>query len=71
MAVMALAYFLSCNHHNDLPKKTFVLVHGAWQGAWVWKDVKSDLERAGQAVVVVEPKILLHGCGMAEQEART
>jgi pimeloyl-ACP methyl ester carboxylesterase len=29
---------------------TFVLVHGAWTGGWVWKPVAAYLERAGHAV---------------------
>jgi pimeloyl-ACP methyl ester carboxylesterase len=39
---------------NPLPSKTFVLVHGAWQGAYVWQFVKDALEKQGQKVVVVE-----------------
>jgi len=39
---------------NSIPSKTFVLVHGAWQGAYVWQFVKSDLEKLGQKVIVVE-----------------
>ncbi len=34
--------------------KTFVLVHGAWQAAYVWDSVKAQLEKNGQKVVVVE-----------------
>jgi pimeloyl-ACP methyl ester carboxylesterase len=29
---------------------TFVLVHGAWFGAWVWRDVASGLRERGHAV---------------------
>jgi pimeloyl-ACP methyl ester carboxylesterase len=29
---------------------TFVLVHGAWQGNWVWERVASGLRAAGQTV---------------------
>ena len=39
---------------EDVVSKTFVLVHGAWQGAYVWEDVRSQLEAKGQHVVVVE-----------------
>lgn len=28
--------------------KIFVLIHGAWQGAWVWQNVKAGLEKNGQ-----------------------
>jgi pimeloyl-ACP methyl ester carboxylesterase len=34
--------------------RTFVLVHGSWQAPWVWDVVKSQLEAAGQKVVVVQ-----------------
>ncbi|MDB5200867.1 MAG: alpha/beta hydrolase [Ferruginibacter sp.] len=34
--------------------KTFVLVHGAWQGAYVWQFVKDELEKHGQKVITVE-----------------
>jgi pimeloyl-ACP methyl ester carboxylesterase len=34
--------------------KTYVLVHGAWQGQFVWADVKSKLEAAGNRVLTVE-----------------
>lgn len=30
---------------------TFVLVHGAWHGAWVWRDVAPLLERHGHRVL--------------------
>jgi pimeloyl-ACP methyl ester carboxylesterase len=30
--------------------KTFVLVHGAWHGAWCWRHVKADLEKRGHRV---------------------
>lgn len=44
----------SCSDNEEPPRKTFVLVAGAWQGAWTWKDVGNKLERAGQNVIVVE-----------------
>jgi pimeloyl-ACP methyl ester carboxylesterase len=31
-------------------KHTFVLVHGAWFGAWVWRDVASGLREMGHVV---------------------
>jgi pimeloyl-ACP methyl ester carboxylesterase len=33
-----------------MPKKTFVLVPGAWLGAWAWRRVVPMLESAGNAV---------------------
>lgn len=45
----------SCHHKDDFPpRNTFVLVHGAWQAAYVWDAVKAQLEKAGQTVVTVE-----------------
>jgi pimeloyl-ACP methyl ester carboxylesterase len=29
---------------------TFVLVHGAWRGGWIWKRVRKQLERQGHEV---------------------
>jgi pimeloyl-ACP methyl ester carboxylesterase len=34
--------------------KTYVLVHGAWQASYVWQQVKEQLEKNGQKVVLVE-----------------
>jgi pimeloyl-ACP methyl ester carboxylesterase len=31
----------------DAPHRSFVLVHGAWHGAWVWKDVLLRLRALG------------------------
>ena len=36
---------------NDRPMSTFVLVHGAWHGAWCWYKVVPRLEQAGHRVV--------------------
>jgi pimeloyl-ACP methyl ester carboxylesterase len=33
---------------------TFVLVHGAWQGAWAWDAVKPKLEALGHKVVTLD-----------------
>ena len=30
--------------------ETFVLVHGAWHGAWCWAGVINQLERRGLAI---------------------
>jgi pimeloyl-ACP methyl ester carboxylesterase len=48
--------FTACTKNGSLPpipRKTFVLVHGAWQAPWVWDQVKQNLEKAGQKVAVV------------------
>ncbi|MGE0253743.1 MAG: alpha/beta fold hydrolase [Alphaproteobacteria bacterium] len=36
------------------PAATFVLVHGAWQGAWAWERLLPHLEAAGFAAVAVD-----------------
>src|SRR3954470_932453 len=38
---------------------TYVLVHGSWQGGWIWKFVAEKLRAAGH--VVYTPS--LDGCG--------
>lgn len=40
-------------------QKTFVLVHGTWHGAWVWKDVARYLRNMGHIVYCPT----LTGCG--------
>lgn len=37
-----------------LASKSFVLVHGAWQGAWAWDDEAAKLRAKGANVTVVE-----------------
>lgn len=34
--------------------ETFVLVHGAWHGAWCWAAVANQLERAGDRALAVD-----------------
>jgi pimeloyl-ACP methyl ester carboxylesterase len=49
--------FFSCSKDEDSPitdKKTFVLVHGAFQAAYTWDGVKAALEQQGNKVIVVE-----------------
>jgi pimeloyl-ACP methyl ester carboxylesterase len=52
---------------NPNAKKTFVLVHGAWQAPYVWDMVKSQLEAKGQKVIVVE--LPAHGNDMTSPAA--
>ncbi|RFZ86073.1 alpha/beta fold hydrolase [Mucilaginibacter terrenus] len=56
IAMMSLGVFASCSKNDDDVKtvKTFVLIHGAWQGAWVWQNVQAGLVAAGHKVIVVE-----------------
>jgi pimeloyl-ACP methyl ester carboxylesterase len=35
-------------------KKSYVLVHGAWMGAWCWDDVATGLRASGDTVATVE-----------------
>ncbi|MBO3697739.1 alpha/beta fold hydrolase [Roseivirga sp. E12] len=34
--------------------KKFLLVHGAWEGAWSWKDTTSYLEKSGHTVKAID-----------------
>ena len=36
----------------SLPPKTFMLVHGAWHGAWVWDEVARILRSLGHTVYI-------------------
>src|SRR5664279_4428892 len=50
-----LLIFVSCSKDGNVtPVNTFVLVHGAWQGPYVWSAVKTELESKGQKVIIVE-----------------
>lgn len=55
LAASALFFFAACTDDNDAPaSKTYVLVHGSFQGAYAWQFVKPQLEAQGHKVVVVE-----------------
>ncbi len=45
---------------------TYVLIHGAWHGAWCWERVAPALERAGHRVLALD----LPGHGMDRTPAR-
>lgn len=34
--------------------KTFLLIHGAWEGAWAWKETTEFLERKGNKVISID-----------------
>lgn len=52
---MSILAFTGCSKNNTtLPGKTFVLVHGSFQGPYAWQYVKAQLQQAGQKVIVVE-----------------
>ena len=55
LSLVFTSAFARNNFNNDAPKhKTFVLVHGAWQAAFVWDEVKAQLEKQGHHVIAVE-----------------
>jgi len=50
-------FLSSCSKSDDDPTsmpRNYVLVHGAWQGPYVWNAVKASLEQKGNHVTVVE-----------------
>lgn len=56
-AVTAAFMLSSCSKEDSEIKpssKNYVLVHGAWQAAYVWDEVKSKLEKEGNSVTVIE-----------------
>ena len=46
----------SCSKHNNssVNGKTFVIVPGAWSAPYAWANVKTDLEKAGNKVIVIQ-----------------
>lgn len=46
----------SCSKHNNssVNGKTYVIVPGAWSAPYAWATVKTDLENAGNKVIVVQ-----------------
>ena len=38
----------------DNSKKTYVLVHGAWHGAWSWQTVKQKMEQSDARVITFD-----------------
>lgn len=44
----------STTEDDTAAKSPIVLVHGAWQGAYVWDQTKTELEKAGYKVSVVK-----------------
>lgn len=58
LAILLTVAISSCNSESSpAPEKkaeTVVLVHGAWQGAFTWVTVKSNLEKKGFTVIAVE-----------------
>jgi len=52
----SLFTLLSCSDDDstDAVKKNYVIVPGAWSAPFAWADVKSNLEKSGNTVVVVQ-----------------
>lgn len=57
LILLSLATF-SCDSNSEpapaVKAETVILVHGAWQGAFSWSVVKSNLEKKGYKVIAVE-----------------
>lgn len=55
IAIAGILNFAGCSKKNNVvPAKTFVLVHGSFQGPYAWQYVQAQLVQAGQKVIVVE-----------------
>jgi pimeloyl-ACP methyl ester carboxylesterase len=52
-SILAMIILVACSHEH-IRTNTYVMVHGAWQGPWVWDKVQQALEKSGNRVVVVE-----------------
>jgi pimeloyl-ACP methyl ester carboxylesterase len=53
-SAVAIFAMSSCDDDDPKVKLTYVLVHGAWQAPYVWTDVKVNLEKEGNTVILVE-----------------
>lgn len=53
LCVLLMGIFAKATAESPKPGKIFVLVHGAWQSAFVWNQVKDDLQKKGHTVIVV------------------
>lgn len=57
VAALAFSTFTSGpndDENNNVNRKTYVLVHGAWQAPYVWDAVRADLIKKGNDVIVIE-----------------
>ncbi|MBL0740715.1 alpha/beta fold hydrolase [Chryseolinea lacunae] len=54
--LVVFAVLLSCSKDDDptLVTKTYVIVPGAWSAPYAWANVKANLEKSGNTVVVVQ-----------------
>lgn len=53
-ACISILAFTGCSKSQKPAGKTFVLVHGSFQGPYAWQYVQTQLQQAGQKVIVVE-----------------
>lgn len=53
LALPLLCATAACSSGDD-SQPTYVLVHGAWMGAWAWDDVAAGLREGGATVSAVE-----------------
>ena len=61
-AFLTLTLAIGCDANDETigqpadrgESRHFVLVHGAWMGAWAWNDVASELTRNGQKVTAID-----------------
>jgi len=53
LAILAISActLLEKKNAEQVPKRTFVLVHGAWHGGWAWERVLPYLSKAGYRVI--------------------
>jgi pimeloyl-ACP methyl ester carboxylesterase len=51
LAILAIASLALTHAQNN---KTYVLVHGAWSGKYVWNASKTMLERRGETVITLD-----------------
>jgi pimeloyl-ACP methyl ester carboxylesterase len=61
---------LACDSQADTQaRRRYVLVHGAWMGAWAWDDVAAGLRAANADVAAVE--LPAHGADTTGLEGAT
>jgi pimeloyl-ACP methyl ester carboxylesterase len=71
LAVLLAIGGLGCDSDDDqkASSKNYVLVHGAWMGAWCWDEVAAGLRQQGATVVPVE--LPAHGADTTGIEGAT
>ena len=53
LGLLLAIFSTSCTKDTPTPT-TYVLVHGAWHGAWCWEKLKTELESRGHKVVTLD-----------------